>query len=616
MVKYQLGNETKPDRFFKPVRFETIQQTKPDRFFKPVRFVNYIFLFTLLVSNSFAANIKVFTDRNPVRLDESFTLVFDVGNTVMGPDFSPLRSDFDILNQSQNSQVNIINGQQHSSKQWRLTVMAKRTGQLVIPSISFGQERSTPSIITVQPAQISQSGQAQADLFLEVEVDSKNPYVQSQIIYTVRLFYAINLNNASLSEPQLKGAEGVVEKLGEDVQYETRRDGKRFAVLERKYAIFPQQSGDVIIEPLKLEAKIVEGGRSRFDFFGQSNTRTKRLRSEDISLTVIPIPKIFQGKHWLPAKQLNLKENWSENPLQFKTGEAVTRTLTLLVGGLTAGQLPDLKSFIRPHISQDSLSQKGNVKENVGDLKQYPDQAKLDEQKTAQGIISRREEKVAMMPSQAGDYILPAIEIPWWNTKTERMEMASLPARTIQILVADNAPQTISPVATLPISIGNESDFPLKTPLQPVMKNNWFWLNIFLAIGWLGTIIAWWLTRRRFRNSNTPAKPNTLNKKAALKQLKQACYKNDFKQVKNALLTWAKIHWQNIPNNLGEISQRCGEPLETEIQKLNRHLYSRSTEDWQGIGLWKAFKVYHGRGISEKRFMDELELEPLYQTVS
>jgi len=90
---------------------------------------------------------------------------------------------------------------------------------------------------------------------------------------------------------------------------------------------------------------------------------------------------------------LNLKENWSENPLQFKTGEAVTRTLTLLVGGLTAGQLPDLKSFIRPHISQDSLSQKGNVKENVGDLKQYPDQAKLDEQKTAQGIISRREEK-------------------------------------------------------------------------------------------------------------------------------------------------------------------------------------------------------------------------------
>ncbi len=566
------------------------------------RFVNYIFLFTLLVSNSFAANIKVFTDRNPVRLDESFTLVFDVASTVIGPDFSPLHSDFDILNQSQSSQVNIINGQQHSSKQWRLSVIAKRTGQLVIPSISFGQDRSTPSIITVQPAQTSQPGKTPADLFLEIEVDSKNPYVQSQIIYTVRLFYAINLNNATLSEPQVKDTEGIVEKLGKDAQYETRRDGRRFVVLERKYAIFPQQSGDVIIEPLILDAKILEGRRSRFDFFGQSNTRTKRLRSEAISLSVRPIPKTFQGQHWLPAKQLNLKENWSENPLQFKTGEAVTRTLTLLVDGLTAGQLPDLKSFIRPSISQ---------KENVGNLKQYPDQAKLDEQKTALGIISSREEKVAMMPSQAGDYTLPAIEIPWWNTETERMEMANLPARTIKILAADNAPQTISPVATLPISSGNESASPLKTSLieQPV-KNHWFWLNIFLAIGWVGTIIAWWLTRRR--NSHIPAKPNTLSKKAAFKQLKQACHKNDLKQVKNALLTWAKIHWQNIPNNLGEISQRCGEPLETEIQKLNRHLYSRSAEDWQGIGLWKAFKVY--QGISEKRVIEELELEPLYQT--
>lgn len=228
--------------------------------------MNYIFLFTLLVSNSFAANIKVFTDRNPVRLDESFTLVFDVASTVIGPDFSPLHSDFDILNQSQSSQVNIINGQQHSSKQWRLSVIAKRTGQLVIPSISFGQDRSTPSIITVQPAQTSQPGKTPADLFLEIEVDSKNPYVQSQIIYTVRLFYAINLNNATLSEPQVKDTEGIVEKLGKDAQYETRRDGRRFVVLERKYAIFPQQSGDVIIEPLILDAKILEGRRSRFDF--------------------------------------------------------------------------------------------------------------------------------------------------------------------------------------------------------------------------------------------------------------------------------------------------------------------------------------------------------------
>ncbi len=558
---------------------------------------NLLLLFSLFATiNSFAANINVSTDRNPVRLNESFRIVFETEGSISGnPDFNPLKTDFNILNQSQNSQINIINGQQRSIKKWVLTVMAKRTGHLVIPSIDFGQERTAPSSITVQ--EVQQSGEAESNLFLEVEVEPKNPYVQSEVIYTVRLLFAINIKNASLTEPKFKDGEGIVEKLGEDVQYKTQRDGKHFMVLERKYAIFPQESGDLILEPVMLEAQISKGRRSHslFDDFFDTQAYIKRSRSKSITLKVKPIPDSFKGRVWLPAKHLKLQENWSET--RFKAGEPATRTLTLLAEGLTAGQLPELSLFPKTSLSKA--------------LKQYPDKAKLDEQGTSEGIISRREEKVAMIPSEGGSYTLPAIEVPWWNTKTHRIEIASLPARTIEVQPADVQPVDHVALPPIPAPDKIESSEPIKR-LPEVVTNYGNWLNFILALGWLGTVIAWWLTNRR-----TTPKPvqNTPNDKTAIKRLKLACQNDDVKGAKEALIIWAKVHWQSHNNlkeinSLGEICQHCDKPLQTEIQILNRLLYSQKTEMWQGSRLWEVFKTY--KFPSENRVVVE-GLVPLYQ---
>jgi hypothetical protein len=535
---------------------------------------NLLLLMSLLTAtvDSFAATINVFADRNPVRLNESFSLTFEVKGTIDGdPDFSPLRKDFDILNQSHSRQINIINGQQNSTVKWTLHLMAKRTGNLTIPSIYFGKDSSTPSRIFVQEAQAAQAGEkagAGADLFFEVNAEPENPYVQSQVIYTVRLYYALNISNPSLSEPKLSSGEAIVEKLGEDSQFQTRRDGKRFGVIERKYALFPQQSGEVTIEPLIFEAKIVKGRRSRSffnNFMDQSRSRFRRLRSDAIALKVRAIPDTFKGQHWLPAKQLKLEESWSENSQRFKAGEPVTRTLTLSADGLSAEQLPE-------------FSTNRSIGEN---FKQYPDpQPKLDKQGTHNGVISRREEKIAIIPSEAGNYTLPAIEIPWWNAKTDKMEIARLPARTIEVLSANNAAS----------SAPSENKAPsAPTPQLDTNTSEWAWLSLILAIGWLGTVMAWWLNRHP-KHVSQPKK--TLSDKVAIKKLKKACHSNDSKQAKEALLAWAQVHWQEgAPTSLGEIGKRCNAPLESEIQTLNRFLYSQIGENWQGAGLWKAYNA-------------------------
>jgi len=215
---------------------------------------------------------------------------------------------------------------------------------------------------------------------------------------------------------------------------------------------------------------------------------------------------------------------------------------------------------------------------------------------------------MAIIPSKAGNYILPAIEIPWWNTSTDRLETASLPARKIKVMPADNVRPELS-------SISPPSEKPIpnskKTPLvQP--ESYWIWISLILAIGWLATIIVWWRVARH-SNTNMEEQTNVLTTKNVLKQLKHACQRNDSNQAKEALLAWAKTHWQqHAPCSLGEIGNRCGDLFQTEIRQLNQILYSHTEKSWQGSELWKAFKQYIAQsGNSEKSIMEELE--PLYK---
>ncbi|MEN8217153.1 MAG: BatD family protein [Pseudomonadota bacterium] len=545
-----------------------------------------LFLFILLVAsaNSFAESLKVYTDRNPVKLDESFHLIFkSTGSSADSPDFSPLEKDFDILSQNQSTQIQIINGQQSHTKQWTLTVMAKRTGNLTIPAITFGQEQTTPALISVQEPEKT-TEKAQASLFLEVEATPETPYVQSQVLYKIRLFYALNIQSASLSEPSFSGGEVLVKKLGKDQSYQTQRDGKPFSVFERKYALFPQQSGPITIEAINFQAQVRENRAPRFNnFFNQPSTHIKRLRSNAIKLEVKPIPSTFKGKNWLPANALTLKDNFSDNLPEFKEGEPVTRTLTLSADGLTVGQLPEFIKF----------------RKNTENIKQYTDQPKLDEQITYQGIKSARQEKIAIIPSKAGEYTLPAIEIPWWNTQTNEMAIIKLPARSIKVAATTAQQQALTPV--------NKTLVPKVT----MQDNNRYYelLHFIFAFGWIVTLIAWWWTMR----GNKPIyQEKQRDKKIDIKKLKKACHNNNAQEAKEGLLAWAKAHWQT-PHSLGEISRHCAEPLQAEIQRLNQFLYGNSGENWQGAHLWKAFKAHQPEKVRKKqRIGDGDGLAPLY----
>ena len=556
-----------------------------------------IWLFT--IPCAWSATITTSVDRNPVYMDESFRLTFESDSNVdAAPDFSPLEQFFDIVNRSQGSSMQIINGQVSNKTQWSLTLLPKQAGTFVIPEIRFGRDASQTVTLVVNPPRQGQSGNT-GDISLEVTATPRTAYVQAQIIYTVRLFRAVNLVNASLSEPELADGDAVVEKLGDDREYETQRNGVRYGVIERSYAIYPQQSGRLSIKPIVFQGQIVDRKRSVFDPFAQS-TRAKRLQSKAILLNIKSIPQAAQGSQWLPAKDLNLAEEWPD-PLEFKVGEPVTRTITLKAEGLTAAQLPKIDS---------------KVPEGI---KLYPDQPALNDDKKTDEIIGTRQEKIAMIPTQAGDFTLPAIEIPWWNTKQDRQEVARVPARTIHVLAAEpsTAGSPVPPVAqqnNAAASVSNRDNepAPIASAQEPSHLGIWFWVSIILALGWLLTII-WFVLMRRSSWINETTGSERAESLARLKQgLRRSCINNAAAQAKTSLLEWAKYHWQvDPPKNLGEISKRSEGALANEIDLLNQALYSRDIGQWKGEGLWQAFEQFTSTGKKKKSHTDEI-LEPLY----
>ncbi len=390
---------------------------------------------SLLFACAAAASVSVTLEPNPVHLDESFSVVFKAGKAPDGePDFSPLKKSFTILGQSRSSHISIINGDYNKTIEWTLTLMAKREGQLTIPPIAFGNDRSEPVTVTVAGGAVADAGR-DAEVFLEVEAEPKNPYVQAQILYTVRVLVrrGASLNSADLSEPSL--ADALIEKLGDDKSYAASREGLGYRVIERKYAIFPQKSGPAVIEPMVLEAQLSAGGHSVFDrFFNHLPSRTLRVRSGAVPLQVKAVPAAFTGKRWLPASKLELEEAWSKYPPQTTAGEPITRTLSLKAESATVGLLPE-------------LAPKLPARKPGEEIKQYPDQPFLNEEKHFNGINSIRQEKTALVITEAGDYTLPGLEIPWWNTRTDQMQIARIPERLVSVLPAPQTSQQPAQVA-------------------------------------------------------------------------------------------------------------------------------------------------------------------------
>lgn len=458
------------------------------------QFFILLILCIAVINPAFAlSKLEASVDRNPVMEGEYFVLNVSADDEVdTGKlDTSILLKDFIVGRTSVSRSTQIMNFDAVKETRWQVLLAPKQKGQLTIPSFSIDGVSSAEIPLKVVEAG-AQPEQAK-NLFIDAKVSSDEAYVGQLITYKVKLYLAVELQRGVLNAPVIEGAQ--IKQIGEDKDGSEIIDGRRYRVIERTYGIIPDLPGQVNIKGATFSGDVLVESQRRGGMFGFNESRPMQAGAPSLSIQVNPAPASFLGQ-WLVADLVVLKESFPEDVKEFTVGSPITRTLTLLASNADENSLPDITQNLPP------------------ELKSYPEKPQRQSFVRDAQIVSQYSITSAIVPSKAGTFTLPEVKVPWWNPHLKRQEIATLPARTIEV----------------------KGGAIIDTPVEPnwqantSTRNEGSWSANLFALLWLVTLIAWGVTLVAWRRAlkrqtpvNTQVQPQPLVLGNGLKGLEQAC---------------------------------------------------------------------------------------------
>lgn len=566
--------------------------------------LGFVFLWNL---EAFAQSFEATVNRNKIPEGETFLLTLELkgARTNSSPDLNLLNSDFTTYSVSNAFRTVIINGKAEQSQQWNLVLMPNKIGKLVIPALRIDNYETKPITIEVSPAgsEINAStGKASPNksnsnkFSLMGRVDNKNPFVQEQIIYTLKLTDRGGLQG---EEPYFEGNENndwIIKSLGAPEVNSQIINGQTIRELTFKYALFPQRSGKLIVPAAKFrgfyltkESRNDPFGRFFNDdiFLGSFGMTDVFATKNPIFLSTKPIqidvkPAIEEtGKWWLPAQEVKLFAQFEPAKPDFKVGEAVTRTIYLQATGVIDSQLPEIQF------------------EQTPGLKQYPEKPEIVMKVQNGQVVSTEKIANVYIPNQSGELTLPSINISWFNVHTNQMETAQIPEQKINV-----AGKSVS----VPQKIQNASIAHSKTDFLPQgndnenspQKNIYILISAAFVLGMVLCFAIMKILTLKNKKETTSINP--------LKDIRLAANNKNLHKLRDALLLWAKNRFpeerifslSDIENLVKSQSFTC------ELEKLNEALYSNNSTNWNAELFLKVFEKINKSKIRKEQNDDLL----------
>lgn len=525
------------------------------------RLTSFTLLFMVLLMMPlwvFAQSLTVSSDRQTIEMGDIITLYIKADFQTRGSqlDLDSLNDQFEVLGRQQSNQISIINGSFTSNTQWQVTLLAKQEGELIVPPLRINGVESLPYKIKVLPAQQKSANQL-GDYFLESSLNKQQAYIQEEVLYSFRLYF-LGEFQGNIRPPQFENSLSTT--LKDQSVFGKQINGRQYTVYEWLYSIYPQQSGELTITgPL-------------FSGIHRYRNRQKGVQemAESQVLNVLPEPVSFKqqaNNTWLPAKAVELSQTWQSLPNTLRVGDSLTRTLSLDVLGLSTSQLPTLST------------------ENQAEFKVYADQPISEETILSDGLRSQLQLKQTIIPTQAGQITLPEQTIHWWNTETNKMQIARIAAQELTILPVLNTGANPSSNPAPALFSNNEGLQNLPpTPQESNEKVSretslvWPIFTALLALIWFITL---WLWRRQ--NKQLKARLLTLEQtksdkaesEAALLETKQTfCTENTdlspkdfYHQLRQEL---------NQKYGIQSFSDLQDDPLKQAINDLEKHLFHQT----------------------------------------
>lgn len=241
---------------------------------------------------------------------------------------------------------------------------------------------------------------------VDISIDPPRVVVGQKALLRVEVL-APNYMTAPPELPDFQVRNAVTRQL-QSVNINEQKDDTTFAGVRFEFAIYPQESGSYAIANQEVTVRYAAE---------PPVVREMTIALPRVTFEAFVPDAAVDLRPFLAANRLTIEQTVQRSSDQLKTGDAVTRTVMIKAEGTPAMLLPP----------QDFVS--------IDGLALYPTQPVLQDKtdQRADVLTATRVDSATYMLQRPGDFLLPAIDIKWWNVGAGKVELAHLDAVPLQV---------------------------------------------------------------------------------------------------------------------------------------------------------------------------------------
>ena len=312
-----------------------------------------------------------------------------------------------------------VDGEQYTSNGVRITVLPPDQPS----NVSTASQQSNANA-SIQPREATNANAE--NIFMRTLVSKTKVHEQEVILLTYKLYFAgVDVaqftNNTRL--PEFKGFLKQELEIGE-IQTELEHyNGRNYqtAVIYRTL-LFPQRSGDIVIDPAQFEAVLRVQNRAQVrsifdDFFNSYTTVAKPLVAPSVTIHVSELPAGKPAGFSGGVGHFAINSRISNTDLQ--ANEAVTLTLTIQGTG-------NMKLLKTPAVDWPE------------GFEVYDPKVTNNFKNSLSGVSGTKTIEYLAIPRAGGTYTIPAVQFAYYDTQADTYKTLSTPEYTLNIARSAN----------------------------------------------------------------------------------------------------------------------------------------------------------------------------------
>ncbi len=184
------------------------------------------------------------------------------------------------------------------------------------------------------------------------------------------------------------------------------RGGQTWVIQRWSLDLYPQRAGDFIVPPISLSIKVNAGERGNI----QGDTLSPPL---DFS---VQLPDALQEtRFWVASPAFSVQQSLNKDTDKLKPGDAFERRIEFRADDVLAMMLPEVSA------------------EKQNGLAAYPAPPTLENNSNRGQATGSRVQIISYVAEEPGSYLLPSEDFFWWDTRSEELQVLSIPSVEVQV---------------------------------------------------------------------------------------------------------------------------------------------------------------------------------------